>query len=188
MRQLPVGGEHYNANAASDPCLRAVLAAGLYPNVVRVVPPEAAPSSRPHYAGRARAPQIEGPSGLAVAVHPSSINASGGDLRSRWLVYYEKVRTSQVFVRDSTMVTPYPLLLFGGELKVQHAQQTIAVDGWIEFSAPPRVAVLFKQLRAELDKLLLAKIETPELDLPLTGRTIGTIVELLQQEVHHRDG
>ena len=86
------------------------------------------------------------------------------------------------------MVTPYPLLLFGGELKVQHAQQTIAVDGWIEFSAPPRVAVLFKQLRAELDKLLLAKIETPELDLPLTGRTIGTIVELLQQEVHHRDG
>ena len=39
-----------------------------------------------------------------------------------------QVRTSKVFLRDSTMVSPYPLLLFGGELKVKHAQQLITVD------------------------------------------------------------
>eukprot|EP00965_Chrysotila_dentata_P175079 5779444-Pleurochrysis_carterae.AAC.2 len=37
-----------------------------------------------------------------------------------------QVRTSRVFVRDSSMVTPFPLLLFGGEITVQHARQTIS--------------------------------------------------------------
>ena len=36
MRSVPIGGAHYNANAKSDACIRAVLCAGLYPNVVRV--------------------------------------------------------------------------------------------------------------------------------------------------------
>ena len=75
-----------------------------------------------------------------------------------------------------------PLLLFGGELKVRHAQQTITVDGWIEFDAAPRVGVLFRQLRAELDRLLLQKLATPDLEFELAGRTIGTIVSLLQEE------
>jgi hypothetical protein len=110
------------------------------------------------------------------------------------------------------MVTPYPLLLFGGELKVRqcpcranapphvpafkrsrrrpdhlprqvrHAEQTITIDGWMEFEAPPRVAVLFRQLRVELDKLLLAKIAAPTAEADLTGRTVGAIVQLLQEE------
>ena len=86
-----------------------------------------------------------------------------------------QVRTGRVYLRDSSMVTPYPLLLFGGELKVRqchwracpacsrmqapttapynlprqvrHAEQTITIDGWMEFEAPPRVAVLFRQVR-----------------------------------------
>ena len=101
---------------------------------------------------------------------------------SRWLVYYEKMLTSRVFLRDSTMVTPYPLLLFGGELKVRHAEHVVAIDRWIEFSAPPRTAVLFSQLRDELNRLLLEKIREPTLELELTGRTIATIVQLLQDE------
>ena len=108
------------------------------------------------------------------------------------------------------MVTPYPLLLFAGELKVRqchwracpacsrmqapttapynlprqvrHAEQTITIDGWMEFEAPPRVAVLFRQLRVELDKLLLAKIAAPTAEADLTGRTVGAIVQLLQEE------
>ena len=45
------------------------------------------------------------------------------------------------------------------------ALQPIAVDKWIEFEAAPRVGVLFRQLRAELDKLLLQKLATPTLEL-----------------------
>jgi hypothetical protein len=40
MKQRPLGGAHYNAHAASIPCVRAVLCAGLYPNVVRASTPE----------------------------------------------------------------------------------------------------------------------------------------------------
>jgi hypothetical protein len=65
---------------------------------------------------------------------------------------------------------------------VRHAEQTIIIDGWMEFEAPPRVAVLFRQLRVELDKLLLAKIAAPTAEADLTGRTVGAIVQLLQEE------
>jgi hypothetical protein len=53
------------------------------------------------------------------------------------------------------MVTPYPLLLFGGEIVVRHEDMVIQVDGWIEFSSMGKVAVLIKQLRQELDRLLV---------------------------------
>eukprot|EP01047_Picozoa_sp_COSAG01_P076026 COSAG01_NODE_13219_length_1617_cov_258.395916_1_plen_135_part_00 len=60
-----------------------------------------------------------------------------------------------MYVRDSSMVTPYPLLLFGGEIVVRHEDMVIQVDGWIEFSSMGKVAVLIKQLRQELDRLLV---------------------------------
>ena len=66
--------------------------------------------------------------------------------------------------------------------QVRHAEQTITIDGWMEFEAPPRVAVLFRQLRVGLDKLLLAKIAAPTAEADLTGRTVGAIVQLLQEE------
>ena len=69
-----------------------------------------------------------------------------------------------------------------GELDVAHAKQTISVDGWIEFGAPPRVAVLFRQLRAELDRLLLQKIKEPKLELERTGRTVSAIVQPRHEE------
>jgi hypothetical protein len=33
---------------------------------------------------------------------------------SPYLVYHEKVKTSRVFIRDCSMVSVYPLVLFGG--------------------------------------------------------------------------
>ena len=173
--------------------VRAVLCAGLYPNVMSV-------GDR----GERRTPPLSGPGGAVAALHPSTVNAEVPSFESRWLVYYEKMLTSRVFLRDSTMVTPFPLLrvrnpnpkpkpnpdqvtpfpllLFGGELKVRHAEHIVTVDKWIEFSAPPRTAVLFSQLREELNRLLLEKIREPTIELELTGRTIKTIVQLLQDE------
>ena len=47
----------------------------------------------------------------------------------------------------------------------QHAEGTIAVDDWIKFRANPKVAVLVKELRSELDKALLRKFDDPSVDL-----------------------
>jgi hypothetical protein len=40
--------------------------------------------------------------------------------KDKWLVYLEKVATSQVFLRDSTVVSPFCLLLFGGKIAGKH--------------------------------------------------------------------
>lgn len=70
--------------------------------------------------------------------------------------------TSKIFVYDSTVVTPYAILLFGGPIDVQHLEGTISVDRWIKFSAPARVGVLIKGLRGYIDRLLLEKFNRPE--------------------------
>jgi len=184
MRSSPIGGAHYNVHAKSLECLRACICAGLYPNVARARPGDSDDRGGKGggKGGGERPPSFETVGGTAVSLHPASVNAAVPKFPSRWFVYYEKVRTSKIFLRDATMVSAYPLLLFGGELDVAHAKQTISVDGWIEFGAPPRVAVLFRQLRAELDRLLLQKIKEPKLELERTGRTVSAIVQLLHEE------
>jgi ATP-dependent RNA helicase DHX57 len=74
---------------------------------------------------------------------------------------------SQLFIRDCTTISPYALLLFGGEVSVQHAAGTVTVgEGeWVRFRAAAKVGVLVKQLRHALDTLLAAKIDNPSLDI-----------------------
>jgi hypothetical protein len=55
----------------------------------------------------------------AVAIHQSSINQSQIRFKHRFLVFHEKVKTSKVYLRDCTVVSPYALLLFGGPITVK---------------------------------------------------------------------
>ena len=63
------------------------------------------------------------------------------------------------------MVPPYALLLFGGEIVASLERGTLSLDGWAEFEAPARVAVLVRELRQGIDRLLAAKVANPQLDL-----------------------
>eukprot|EP00965_Chrysotila_dentata_P175078 5779444-Pleurochrysis_carterae.AAC.1 len=94
MKSHLVGGDHYNQNARSDRVVRAVLCAGLYPNVVRVSAPQDGGDGAwgGSGGGAGRGPRIESPQGLPLSLHPSSVNANVSSFESRWLVYYEKVR------------------------------------------------------------------------------------------------
>lgn len=69
----------------------------------------------------------------------------------------------QIYLYDCTEVSPYCLLFFGGDISIQKdkEQDTIAVDEWIVFQSPARIAHLVKNLRQELDDLLQEKIENP---------------------------
>jgi len=103
----------------------------------------------------------------------------------QWLVFHEKVMTTKVYVRDCTMISPHSILLFGGDISVDHSKQQIVVDDWAGFEMRPQTAVLVKTLRAELDRLLMEKIEKPEVNLLGTGgRTIEAIVQLIGIEEH----
>ena len=72
-------------------------------------------------------------------IHPSSVNHNTKHFESKWLLFHEKVKTTKVYLRDSTMVTVYPLLLFGGKIAVDHEKQEIIIDNWIRFAAPGKI-------------------------------------------------
>lgn len=102
-----------------------------------------------------------------VFLHPSSALFKQGSTSYTipWLVYFQKVRTSKVFLRDASVVPPYALLLFGGVIDILHEKSKLVMDSWMYFQAPARIGVLVRELRRALDKLLIEKIENPSLSL-----------------------
>ena len=138
---------------------------------------------------------------MPVALHPSSVNAKEGKFESRYLVYAEKVRTGQVYVRDSSPVSPYALMLFGGGLDREGGRgakangrgltprgaaaadgeaAVLVVDTWIKFRVPQRIVELILDVRERLHELLRRKIERPALELSASGQALlGAVSGLL---------
>ena len=52
----------------------------------------------------------------------------------------------QLVLYDSTMIAPFPLLFFGGEISVfvEEGYETVAIDDFIKFKSPNRIANLVK--------------------------------------------
>ena len=187
-----------SVNAANEPLVRAVICAGLYPNVALAESASGASTSEPTKSGSEKANRpmnardrfaqaakssIRTKGDGAVSLHPTSVVFGSPVFAKRFLLFHEKVKTTKVYLRDATLVGAYPLLLFGGKIKVDHARATATCDGWIRFRAAPRVAVLFKNLRKELDATLMRKIADPSLDVDAdSAGLVRTIVELLESE------
>lgn len=201
--------EQLNLNASVPRIVKAALCAGLYGNVAQVVYPEQKYFQSAHgafteehdakkirYFIRAapplageeeKQPAIKAPNSNQyqprerVFLHPSSCNFAQTQYDSPWLLYTELVQTSKVFVRESTMVNPYALLLFGGKLAVVHEKNLLTLDAWIHFGAIARIGVLIKALRKHLDQLLTDKIADPALDIA-QSELVSAISHLLKSE------
>ena len=110
-----------------------------------------------------------------VFIHPSSINFSNASFRaSPFVLYGERVMSTNTvnpmaYIRDTTEVTAFPLLFFGGKLEAKYLEGTVTVDSWIKFSAPGRLVALVQALRKALDHLLMRKIADPTFDLSSSG-------------------
>jgi len=155
--------------SGSGRVIKAALAAGFYPQLLRVEHPPAK-----FRATEGGSVQIES---AAVQIklfdrvkgrvfqHPSSVNFNCSRFESGWLIYTDMVETSKVFVRESSMVPTYSVLLFGGDLTVLHHRGILKVDNWAEFRAPARVGVLVREMRAGVASLLARKIADPSADV-----------------------
>ncbi|CAL1527826.1 unnamed protein product [Lymnaea stagnalis] len=149
-----------NKNSDNQGLVKAVLCAGLYPNVAEITKVPTAKSSKYRGAG-----------GLGMLVkdntkiqaHPKSVNMKQTFFESKWMVFYHKLKTTKVYIHDCTMVSPYPLLFFGGEIKIlkEGGMDLVSVDDWVKFKASASTAQLVKDLRQQLDKLLTKKITDP---------------------------
>ncbi|XP_062375856.1 putative ATP-dependent RNA helicase DHX57 [Sardina pilchardus] len=191
---LEATGHEANLNADNTRLMSAMLCAALYPNVVQVRSPQGKykQTSKGAVKMQPKADELRflTKDDGAVHIHPSSINYTVRHYDSPYLVYHEKVRTSRVFIRDCSMVSVYPLVLFGGgqvSVELQRGQFIVSLDdGWIKFAAAShQVAELVKELRWELDQLLEEKIKNPSMDLitcPRGSRIIHTIVSLISTQ------
>ena len=85
-------------------------------------------------------------------------SASASAPRFPFLTFHEKVKTHRVFARDSTVVAPAALLLFGGDVEVKHETGRVCLDGWLWLRASAQTAALFRRARAALDAALAARV------------------------------
>lgn len=166
---------HISTDSNEMHLVRAVIAAGLYPNII------IAPKSFPGTAGEA---VFRGEKG-DVYLHPCTVAYSSKELDSRYCCYHEIVKTSKVYVRDCTSVSKFSILLFGGSLKIYQSHGVASVDSWLKFRIQAKPATLVKYLRSSMETLLLQKIMDPEVDVNASQKgkaVIDAVSALLKME------
>ncbi|GAB4848110.1 hypothetical protein Ancab_002774 [Ancistrocladus abbreviatus] len=174
----------FNKYAGHSPVIKAILCAGLYPNVAATVEGIYAPGlgnlrqslqsmtkGYPAWYDRRR----------EVYIHPSSVNSGLKAFQYPFLVFLEKVETNKVFLRDTTIISPYSILLFGGSISIQHQMELVTIDGWLKLTAAAQTAVLFKELRLTLDSVLKDLINNPE-RVAVDDEVVQSIIHLLLEE------
>ncbi|RLM75014.1 ATP-dependent RNA helicase DHX36 [Panicum miliaceum] len=175
----------FNTYARCNSVIKSVICAGLYPNVaasLEGVDPGALGGRKPSdilfskdrprwYDGRRE-----------VHIHPSSVNHSLKAVQYPFLVFLEKVETTKVFLRDTSVISPYSLLLFGGSMAIQHQTGVVVIDGWLRLSAAAQTAVLFKKLRITLDAVLKELTRKPEMATFVDNEVVRSIIHLLLEE------
>ncbi|KAK1258481.1 putative pre-mRNA-splicing factor ATP-dependent RNA helicase [Acorus gramineus] len=179
----------FNRYSHYPPVIKSVLCAGLYPNIAAsqegihrtTLGSSKAVSSSPatkdnHLWYDAR---------REVHVHPCSVNCNRKNFHYPFLVFLEKVETTKIFLRDTSIVSPYSILLFGGSINVQHQTGLIIIDGWLKLTAPAQIAVLFKELRLTLHAVLKELISKPEMATTGENEVVRSIVHLLLEEGKH---
>lgn len=122
--------------------LKSAFVAGFYPNIAKikmppqkytetvngVVPVNCEPSQIKFYDATER-----------VFIHPTSINFGAVNFRDPFFVFYQKVLTSKMYVRDTTPVSVWPVLLFGGQIDVDHQMNVVSIDKHLKMEAFPRI-------------------------------------------------
>ncbi|XP_061363539.1 DExH-box ATP-dependent RNA helicase DExH7, chloroplastic isoform X2 [Gastrolobium bilobum] len=182
---LSDASKSFNIHAHHPSVLKAILCAGLYPNVAAseqgiVAAPVSSLKQSSTSTNTGRTVWFDGK--REVHIHPSSINSNSKAFQYPFLVYLEKVETNKVFLRDTSVISPYSILLFGGSINVQHQTGLVTIDGWLKLTAPAQIAVLFKELRLTLHSILKELIRKPENVIVLNNEIIKSIITLLLEE------
>ncbi|CAA0822531.1 RNA helicase family protein [Striga hermonthica] len=165
------GPEAYNQYSDDLEMVCAILCAGLYPKVVQCK-------------RRGKRTALFSKEVGKVGIHPGSVNAAVHLFPLPFMVYSEMVKTSSIYIRDSTNISDYALLMFGGNLVPSKNGDGIEMlGGYLHFSASKTVLDLIRKLRGELDKILTKKIEDPGLDVTLEGKgVVAAVIELLHSQ------
>jgi len=158
----------------SPQLVAALIFAGLYPNVARLDPPKNATEKFPVLSAGSE----------QLKLHPGSLchGRIEGLHRTnhRWICYHEKVKTSQVFLRDCTFLTPNALLMFGGDtssIAIHPGEKSVSIGmggerHWHIVYVNPRSVAMIRQLRYLFEGLLRRKATDPRRPLGAEDRAV----------------
>ncbi|XP_076921009.1 DExH-box ATP-dependent RNA helicase DExH7, chloroplastic-like [Bidens hawaiensis] len=175
----------FNVYSNHSSVVKALLCAGLYPNVAATeqgISEKALNSLRQSMGPTIDESNVWFDGRRVVHIHPSSVNSNLKTFQHPFLVFLEKVETTKVFLRDTTVTSPYAILLFGGAMNIQHQSGLVTIDGWLKMAAPAQTAVLFKELRLTLHSILKELIRKPQTANIAENNVIQSIVHLLLEE------
>ncbi|CAL8147757.1 unnamed protein product [Orchesella dallaii] len=173
-------GEH-NVNSDNIGIVKAIICAGLYPNIATV-------TVKVKMNGSLGLAKIRTREDGKVDLHPKSVNCNENNFESGYLAYFQKMKTSSLFLYDTTMITPFPLIFFGGQLSFRKEKHlgVVSVDQNLEFLMEKDVFDLVQALRKHLDELLEEKITNPGPtcwhELSKEGALMRAIIELITAE------
>ncbi|KAI0308348.1 P-loop containing nucleoside triphosphate hydrolase protein [Multifurca ochricompacta] len=181
-----------NVHAGEPALLKALLLAALYPRVARIALPRRAIKftrvaggtiAREAGAREWRATDMRG---ARVWVHPASVLFTETRWRSGIVVSFQQVETVKIFLRDVTEVPLYALLLFGGNITVDHVRGGLTIggrqEGILRLRAWPRIAILVQQLRRLLDVALLRALDSGRVLEVAESPVIGAMLTLLTMD------
>ncbi|XP_043253836.1 ATP-dependent DNA/RNA helicase DHX36 isoform X1 [Colletes gigas] len=141
-----------NANRNSDniALIKAIVSAGLYPNVAIM--------RRITKMGTS----LWTPEDGNVYMHPSSVNDKV-ELPSPYITYYVKQKSSSIYLHDTTCVTG-PILLFAAPhmcIKKEKGNYLISLTSSQNFACDLKTAQLIQKLQEEFNNMLEYKITHP---------------------------
>ncbi|CAG8442212.1 2171_t:CDS:1 [Funneliformis caledonium] len=168
-RGFALGPPEFNVNSNCIPLLRSLVCAGVYPNI-------SLKTSKKTY--RTRHENI-------TFIHPASVNYKSraikltaalrndnGNTRiesdenlfapeGTLYAYSTKVKTSgqQVYLRNTTRINPFSVVLFGGEIKLGQQSSSssnvlLTIDEWLQFGGNDKVIELASKLKNFLENCL----------------------------------
>ncbi len=204
--------ENANRNSNNEALVRAVITAGLYPNVAfakkRIKKgggggyggPGRGGGQGGFYGGRQQqdSPKefvvLQTAQEKRVEMHPKSVNSKTADFQYPWMVYHLKMKSSAIFIYDSSMVSPLSLVFFGQNLEQSREKlkdgtrlEVIHVDDFIKFNCEEGTFDMVRDLRETLNLLLEYKVRNPSCTNwdanTKEGALLRAIVKLLTSEV-----
>ncbi|CAB9507370.1 DExH-box ATP-dependent RNA helicase DExH7, chloroplastic [Seminavis robusta] len=137
----------YNANTGNVDVVHSVICAGLYPNVGYLAPNPSGSGERQLWHRNER-----------LFFHSASVNAKLKTTHrypTSWIAFHEKFGTQhRTSVSTTCFIHPFAMLLFGGTVIVKHTERKVIIDDWIEVPMAAQSGVMFREVRAQVEKLL----------------------------------
>ncbi|XP_010414784.1 PREDICTED: DExH-box ATP-dependent RNA helicase DExH4, chloroplastic isoform X2 [Camelina sativa] len=168
----------FNMYSQEPEVVKAILCAGLCPNIAEGLVNRL---TKPAKETQRYAVWHDGK--REVHIDKTSINKNCKAFQYPFIVFHEMVETKKlVYLKDTTVVSPFAILLFGGSVNVHHQSGSVTIDGWLKLTAPAQTAVLLKELRLTLHSILKDLIRKPEKSGIVHNEVVKAMVHLLIEE------